>query len=112
MQRGSHAVKAGVQQRLELPQLGGEPVASVDARHVGRVGAAKRGAEGGVLADQGNGTGPSRQGVKGLGERHANHGTDRVAGSAGPAGRRQLADELSDLRAVEQRRKLYRVRAR
>jgi hypothetical protein len=37
---------------------------------------------------------------------------DRVAGPTRPAGGFQLAHELSDLGAVEQRRKLYRVRAR
>jgi len=50
VQRGGHAVKAGVQQRLELPQLRGEAVAGMHARHAGSVGAADSGTEGGVLA--------------------------------------------------------------
>jgi len=37
---GDYPVHAGVQQRCELPQLRGEAVAGVHARHVGRVGAA------------------------------------------------------------------------
>jgi hypothetical protein len=112
VQGGGHPVKAGVQQRLERPQLDGEAVAGMHARHAGNVGAAQGGAEGGVLADQGDGTGPSRQGVEALGQRHADHGADRVAGPTRPAGRRKLVHKLGDLGAVKQRRKLYRVRAR
>jgi hypothetical protein len=111
VQGGGHAVHADVQQRLELPQLGGEPVASVDTRHAGRAGAAERRAEGGVPGDQGNRARPRRQGVEALGERHANHHANRVARAASPARGRKLADELGDLGAVEQLGKLYGVRA-
>jgi hypothetical protein len=109
MQAGGHPVKAGVQQRLERPQLGGEAVAGMHAGHIGRLRATKGGAEGGVLGDQGDGAGPGRQRVEALGQGHADHGADRVAGPSRPAGRRKLAHELSDLGAVEQRRDLYRV---
>jgi hypothetical protein len=109
VQGDGHPVKAGVQQRLERPQLGREAVAGVDTRDAGNVGTSEGGAEGGVLADQGDGAGPGRQGVEALGEGHADHGADRVAGSARPAGRLKLSDKLVDLGTVEQARDLYRV---
>jgi hypothetical protein len=109
VEAGGHAVKAGVQQRLERPQLGGEAVAGMNARDTGNVRATEGGAQGGVLAHQGDGSRPGRQGVKRLRQRHADHRADRVAGSSRPAGRRQFGHKLVDLRAVKQRRKLYRV---
>ena len=50
VQGGGQAVDAGVQQRLELPQLGGEAVAGMDARDTCRVGAAERSAQSGMLS--------------------------------------------------------------
>jgi hypothetical protein len=97
VQRGGHAVKAGVQQRPELLQLGGEPVAGMHARDAGNVRAAKGHAQGGVLADQGDGARPGRQGVEVLGQGHTDHRTDRVAGTTGPAGRFQLGHKLANL---------------
>src|SRR4029453_2437591 len=69
----------------------------------------ERGTEGGMLANQGNSASPGRQGVERLRQCHADHRADRVAGSAGPAGGRQLGCELGDLRAAEQRRNLFGV---
>jgi hypothetical protein len=109
MQCGGHAIQAGIQQRLERPELGGKAVAGVHARHAGNVRAAKRHAKCGVLADQGHGARPGRQRVDVLGERHADHRADRVAGTAGPAGSFQLVHELGDLRAVQQASDLYGV---
>jgi hypothetical protein len=51
VQGSGHAVQAGIKQRLERPQLGGEAVAGVHARHAGNVRVAKGHAQGGVLAD-------------------------------------------------------------
>jgi hypothetical protein len=102
---GGHTVNAGIHQRLERSELGGEPVTSMDARHVGNLRATQGGAEGGVLSDQGDGTGPGRQRIDALGERHTDHCANRIARPTRPAGR----FKLDNLRAVEQRRDLYRV---
>src|SRR6266487_1534584 len=63
---GGHAVHAGVQERLEPAQLGGEAVAGMHARDASRVGAAERGTQGGMLSDQSDGAGPRRQRVEAL----------------------------------------------
>jgi hypothetical protein len=101
VQRRSYAVNAGVQQRLEPAELGGEAVAGMHARHAGHIGAADGGAQGVVLADQSDGAGPGRQGVERLGQGHADHGAEWVAGPPRPAGRREFGHELGDLRAFE-----------
>jgi len=112
VQGGGHAVKAGVQQRLERPELAAEPVETMDARRISGMGAAEGGTECGVLADQRDGAGPGRQRVDAPGEHHADHHANRVAGPTRPAGCRKLGHELVDLGAVEQRRNLYGIRAR
>jgi hypothetical protein len=99
VQGDGHAVKAGVQQRLERPQLGGEAVAGMDARHAAKVRTAEGGTKSSMLTDQGDGTRPRRQGVDALGEGHADHRANGVAGPTRPTSGFQLGHKLVDLRA-------------
>jgi hypothetical protein len=105
-----HGDDAGVQQRLVGAQLRREAVARPLAWR--GVLAAQRGPQRGVLSDKPCGARPRRDRVHALSQRHADHCADRVARSAGPAGRLKLADQPRNLRRVEQSCKLECRRAR
>jgi len=96
VQGDGHAVKAGVQQRLEGAELGGEAVAGIDARNLAATGNSR--SEGGVFANECNGPGPGRDCVDRLAERHADHRPDRIAGAAGPASLLKFGHKLADFR--------------
>jgi hypothetical protein len=106
VKRSGYTIQAGVEQRLEPPQLRPEAVAGPLRGNVLSGGAPEREAKGSVLAHERDGAGPRRDGVHRLGERHADHGTERVAGAAGPARGLKLGDEPTDLGGVEESYKL------
>jgi len=69
----------------------------MDAGHVGRVGVADGGPEGSVLADQGDGTGPGRQGVEALDEAGPDERASAVSLAARPAKLVNLRNERGNL---------------
>lgn len=81
-------------------------LAELDREPVGGVGAGGRAEhvpQPGVVADQGDGTGPVGQRVHALDQGQADHGADRVAGASRPASGLKLGDQCGDLGAVQQR---------
>ena len=101
---------AGVEQIGVGAELRREAVASPMARRFAR--ASDCLSQRVMLADQGDGAGPRRDAVDRLGERHAHHRAERVAGTAGPPRLLKLSDESPDLRGVEESCNLGRRRAR
>ncbi len=79
-----------------LAQLGCEAVAGIHRGHLAVRGDHDRQRR--VLAHQGDDARPRRQSVERLGERHADHRPERVAGTPSPAGRLKLVYESGDLR--------------
>lgn len=99
VERGGHTADTGVEQWPERAELRGEAVAGV---HGGGLTVACDGkSERRVLAHERHGAGPRRDRVDRLGERHADHRADWVAGATGPARRLQLGGKGRDLRGVE-----------
>lgn len=105
-------IDACVEQTLEGAQLAREPVAGVDARHFGFVRASENRTQCGVFAGKRHGTGPRRQDVDALRERHPDPGPDGVAGAACPACRFKISDERRNLRRVDYRGDLSNRRLR
>lgn len=96
--------------RLIGAELGREAVARPLARR-GSL-AAERGLQRVVLLYQSRGACPRRDGIHTLGERHADHAPDRVAGTPRPTRRLKLADQIRNLGRVEQSCEVARNRAR
>lgn len=58
--------------------------------------------KGNLLRNESNGTCPRREHVQRLHQRRADHGADGVTGSAGPAGRLKVRDQIADFGGVDQ----------
>lgn len=97
VQRRQNGCDAGVKQWAEPAQLDGEAVAGV------RRGSTTDGVlKGGMLSDESHCAGPRRKDVERLHQRHADHGTDGVAGAARPAGCFQPSNESAYFGRCEQ----------
>lgn len=108
MEPTEDAGDAGVKQFRVRAELRGEAVAGEHGGSFAADGLAKRG----VLAHERHRASPRRDAVKALGERHADHRAERVAGASRPPRLVKLGDQPPDLGRVEESCKLGRRRAR
>lgn len=95
-----HRVDAALDRLAIVAQLFGEAVGGPLARRFAL--AVEDPLQLPVLGDQGDDFGPRRQRVEALGESQADHGADRVAGSARPAGSFEFLDQPPDLGRIEE----------
>lgn len=98
---------SGSDHRRIPAQLRREPITRVDGRVI-----AEYGLQPVVVVDQRAGTRPRREPVQRLHERHADHRTQRVAGTARPSCLLQRCDQPDDLGRVEQVCDLFGVPTR
>lgn len=95
-----YGVNAALQLVAVAAQLFGKAVGGVDARRVAFT--AENPLQLPMLCDQGRHLRPGRQRVEALGQREPDHGADRIAGAARPAGSFKFLDQPPYLRRVEE----------
>jgi hypothetical protein len=95
-----HRIDAALDRLAVLSQLRAEPIRGPLRRRVPL--AAKHSLQAPVVGDQGDHPRPRRQRVEALSQRQPDHGPDRVAGSARPAGSFKFLDQPPNLGRVEE----------